>query len=161
MAIQPIEPAMWPAIHRLETLAYSEIAPESLDTLRSRWLASPSTCFAYLVDHEVAGYVLAHAWDSHNPPKLFQPLEAATSGDYLFVHDLVVAGEHAGAGIGRQLAEHLLERAEQSFQQALLVSVQNSQPFWAKFGFQARNDHPLSASYGDNAVFMVRDFTAN
>ena len=40
MPIQKITENMWDQILRLETQAYKDIEPESLETLRSKWEAS-------------------------------------------------------------------------------------------------------------------------
>jgi predicted N-acetyltransferase YhbS len=55
-----------------------------------------------------------------------------------YVHDIAVAADCRGRGVGRRLAQALLDTARrQGFTRAELVSVQGSAPFWARFGFAA------------------------
>ena len=100
------------------------------------------------------GFVLAHPWHSLAPPPLFKPLVGGVSGEFLFIHDLVVSRASGGRGVGRIMAEHLMTLAKQlHYRQVLLVSVQDSMAFWQKFGFEPV-DQPISSSYGEGAVFM-------
>ncbi|ARU58794.1 N-acetyltransferase GCN5 [Oleiphilus messinensis] len=157
MTITSIDEGDWTAILKLEADAYSEIEPESLETLRSRWLVSPEYCFVYRTGGDVAAYLLAHPWHSLHPPTLFKPLALDTHGDMLFIHDLVVAREHAGNGIGRLMIRHLLcETCLEDFSKITLVAVQSSAAFWAKFEFETLENMPLSDTYGERPKFMQR-----
>jgi len=73
----------------------------------------------------------------------------------LFIHDLAVSKRVAGMGVGKKMVTHLLEKAQaQGFRCALLVAVQNSVPFWHKFGFAQVSVDTANASYGADAQVM-------
>ena len=75
MPIRAITDGMWGSILELEAAAYAGIEPESLETLKSKWVASPELCFVYELEGQVVAYLLAHSWNSMEPPKLFEPLD--------------------------------------------------------------------------------------
>uniref|UniRef100_A6VTU6 GCN5-related N-acetyltransferase n=1 Tax=Marinomonas sp. (strain MWYL1) TaxID=400668 RepID=A6VTU6_MARMS len=168
MPIQPITQTMWAEILTIQAEVYSEIEPESLEVLQSKWQQSPSCCFVYLAEAELAeqsrlgeqnvlGYLLAHAWHSETPPKLYQLLPEESHGSTLFLHDLAISKYAAGRGIGTQMVKHLLDSAASSgFEKALLVSVQDSVPFWQKHGFVEVTNQQASESYGEDAKVMMR-----
>lgn len=157
MSIKNISNEMWPEILRLETEAYFDIEPESLETLRSKWLVSPEFCFVYEVDEKITGFILAHPWGSLEPPKLFEPLTKNMHGQYLFIHDLVIKKKFSGMGVGRKMVSHLLQASNShGFDKVLLVSVQDSQVFWSKFEFDVIKGQEVDSNYGINAVIMQR-----
>ncbi|MGJ8689075.1 MAG: GNAT family N-acetyltransferase [Gammaproteobacteria bacterium] len=137
--------------------AYDSIIPESLATLRSKWAHSPRTCFAFEDSQEITAYLLAHAWDSLEPPKLYKPLPTSTGGNILFLHDLAIMKKHAGKGIGKKMVEHLLTQALASdFTKIVLVSVQQSSAFWSKFGFTSQEQSLSNENYGAGAIVMIK-----
>ena len=147
-----IDEDSWPQILRIQAEVYTDIAPESLETLRSKWLNSPTYCMQGETEQGVCAYLLAHAWHSDSPPKLYQPAPAAPHGDVLFIHDLAVSTRAAGMGMGTQMVTHLLIAAKaRGFRKALLVAVQNSVPFWQKLGFELDPHQVVDASYGEDA----------
>lgn len=158
MTITPITDDLWPDILRIQREAYSTIEPESLEVMRGKWLHSPELCFVCRdPDEGICAYVLAHRWHSLQPPKLHQPLESDSGGAVLFLHDLSISRRLAGRGVGKQLAERVLNRARAvGLHSALLVSIQSSQGFWARLGFQATTDD-AGTSYGEQAQIMVMD----
>src|SRR5690606_243767 len=106
MPIGPISEVTWSEIVAVQAEAYSEIEPESLEVLKSKWLRSPECCFVYKKSGRVVGYLLAHSWNSEMPPKLYRPLPTGTEGTILFLHDLAILRSAAGQGVGKELAEH-------------------------------------------------------
>lgn len=168
MPIQPITQTMWAEILTIQAEVYSEIEPESLEVLQSKWQQSPSCCFVYLAETElteqsrpeeqnILGYLLAHAWYSETPPKLYQLLPEESHGSTLFLHDLAISKHAAGRGIGTQMVKHLLDSVVSSgFEKALLVSVQDSVPFWQKHGFVEVTNQQASESYGEDAKVMKK-----
>ena len=163
MPIQPITQTMWAEILKIQAEAYSEIEPESLEVLQSKWQQSPDCCFAYLEEKSeqeeksILGYLLAHAWHSETPPKLYQHLPEGSRGSTLFLHDLALSKRAAGRGMGSQMVKHLLDTAIScGFQKALLVSVQDSVAFWQKHGFDEVTNQQASESYGEDAKIMMR-----
>ena len=157
MPIIAIEQDHWEQIMTVQAEAYNRIVPESLATLKSKWLHSPRTCFAFEQNSQILAYLLAHAWDSLEPPKLYSALPQSVAGDILFLHDLAVLREHKNKRIGRQLVAHLLALAPTlGFRESLLVAVQGSAPFWANFGFTSQEQTPANEIYGTGAIVMVK-----
>ncbi len=161
MPIKPIDDTSWSGIVKVQAEAYSQVEPESLDVLKSKWLRSPESCFVYEKAGKVVGYLLAHSWNREAPPKLFQTLPIVTDGPIIFLHDLAVSREVAGEGIGGKMVLHLLQMAKTSgFQQIRLVSVQDSREFWQKQGFLPIEHQEVCSSYGEDAQLMSQRVTA-
>ncbi len=152
----------WSVINAIQNEAYTEIAPESQDTLRRRVLLSPETCFV-AVGHNgsVLGCCLAHPWGPDGAPALHAKLEALPVTTNLYLHDLAVSSNSRGRGVAGFLCQGLLAVAvERNFQSVTLVSVQNSAGFWKKFGFSEDPRVNPSDSYGAGARFMRLDLNA-
>ncbi len=155
MPIKPIDDTSWSGIIKVQAEAYSQVEPESLDVLKSKWLRSPQSCFVYEKAGNVVGYLLAHSWNRDAPPKLFQTLPVVTDGPIIFLHDLAVSSDASGEGIGGKMVAHLLQIAKASgFQQIRLVSVQNSLAFWQKQGFLPIEHQEVCSGYGEDAQLM-------
>lgn len=153
--IEPINDSMWTDILRLQQAGYSEVEPESLAVLKSKWLNSPQCCFVYFHNARIVAYLLAHSWNDLSPPPLFQTLPDNPAGDILFIHDLVVDNQARHLGIGRALIEHLLQSvSRETYSVTRLVAVQQSVAFWSRLGFATINDYPLDQTYGPEAVLM-------
>lgn len=155
--ISSITQTTWTEILKIQAEVYSEIEPESLEVLQSKWRQSPDCCFVYIEQQSVMGYILGHAWHSKKTPELYQVLPEESHGSILFLHDLAISKHSAGRGIGSQMVKYLLDSASSSgFQKALLVSVQDSVPFWQKHGFVEVTNQQASNSYGEDAKIMMR-----
>lgn len=155
MSIKPIDEMSWSGIAKVQSAAYSQVAPEALDVLTSKWLRSPECCFVYEKAEKIVGYLIAHSWDREAPPKLFQTLPTGTEGEILFLHDLAVSKDASSKGIGRYMVTHLLRKAEElGFREIRLVSVQASFDFWQKQGFSPTKNQGVCAGYGEGAQMM-------
>lgn len=73
---------------------------------------------------------------------------------YATVFDVVVAREHQGAGIGRQLMAALL--AELPFEKVFLTSVFGKEGFYRKFGFLKQNNAMGRYAPGERAQAVAR-----
>lgn len=157
MTVSNISEHDWNGIFEVQNQAYFAIEPESASVLRSKWLASPKTCFVSLSDQgRVEAYLLAHPWNEARPPKLAEVISPC-DGSRLYLHDLAVHPQYTGRGLGHQLVSALLKQANLlGFKEIFLVSIQNSAPFWASFGFQVDPTASVSSSYGDQAVLMKK-----
>ncbi|NRA22688.1 MAG: GNAT family N-acetyltransferase [Oceanospirillaceae bacterium] len=155
MSISLIIESSWDDIVKIQEEAYTDISKEEVSVLKSKWYSSPQTCAVYS-DHEgrVLAYLLAHPWSSEMPPKLNEKVSVIHSST-LFIHDLALAVEARGKNIGRELVENLIDNARaQGVVKILLVAVQNSTRFWAKFGFLTTPSKEICLSYGENAQLM-------
>lgn len=156
MPIEIIREAVWPEILKLQSEAYLAVEPESLEVLKDKWNRTPDCCFTYRDCEKLQGYLLAHAWNREQPPKLFHTLPKETEGDILFLHDLAVTSTSIGQGIGSKLIKHLVEVSTGlGFKEIRLVSVQNSKLFWQKQGFKPLLEKVCN-SYGSDAQLMRR-----
>jgi len=159
MFITEISEDSWSGIFSIQEEAYTSVPPEELHVLKSKWIASPETCFTFQSENqEIQGYLLAHEWSSNEPPKLFEELPKDSFGTILFLHDLAVSNNARGVGVGKQLAMKLLNCAQtKQFEKVLLVAVQNSDGFWSSLGFSEIVNVPICKSYGCNAKLMYCD----
>ncbi|WP_283711016.1 GNAT family N-acetyltransferase [Pseudoalteromonas prydzensis] len=154
MTIKLINDQTWSAVLKIQAQAYLSVEPESLAVLKSKWYNSPESCFVYQQDESIIGYLLAHAWHSDAPPKLFQPLPRETTGSTLFLHDLAVSKSALGRGVATLMYQHLHQHALLSaYQQIRLVALQNSVGFWQRQGFEYV-EQSISSSYGTDAYLM-------
>ena len=91
------------------------------------------------------------------------PIAQPPAPDTLYLHDLAVLPSCAGQGLAQALLQPLwAEASERGLRHSALVSVQGSQAYWARQGYteqtlvcSAQRAH--LASYGDGAVYMVRE----
>ena len=155
MSIEPIYADSWAGILKVQAEAYTDLPPEDVVVLKSKWLASPETCAVFLKQYEVLGYVLAHPWDGDSPPELYKETIINKTGKNLYLHDLALSNHGRGQGIGKKLIDNLIQKAtELNFKRILLVAVQGSGGFWAKFGFMDVSNRDISPGYGKNATLM-------
>ncbi|MEZ7206800.1 GNAT family N-acetyltransferase [Pseudoalteromonas sp. DY56-GL79] len=154
MTYYAIEDASWPEILTLQNQAYHDVAPETVDILKSKWMRSPKSCFVFKQHRAVNAYLLAHPWYDEKPPSLFTLLPEQPPSSSLFLHDLVVSQAVSGQGIGALMIKRLVELAIQmGYCRIRLVAVQNSVGFWLKLGFVSK---PIKVckSYGEDAQLM-------
>ena len=163
MPITSISDNCWQNILNVQAQAYTDVLPEALNVLKSKWLASPEMCFVFKNSkNETVGYLLAHSWNSDVPPKLFQELPSDAAGDILYLHDLAVSDHIRGQGVASQLFNKLLESAKtHGYKRILLVAVQKSESYWFKHGFREVPNAIVCRSYGEEALLMCCDVSIN
>jgi predicted N-acetyltransferase YhbS len=151
---RPLGAADWPQVAALEAAAYQKLGlSESLDSLRSR--AGSGTSFVLEADGAVVGYVLALAYPYGRFPDLVAPEPAPYRTANLHLHDMVVAADRRGAGLGTRLAGRLLAVArDHEYERVSLVALEGSAAFWARQGFHPQPSVPAPAGYGQGATYM-------
>ena len=156
MTISNITDESWKGILKVQDEAYTHVPSETLDVLKSKWEASPETCFVFRSNSkDIVGYLLSHPWGSDEPPKLFEKHSPCLSGHTLYLHDLAVRQSSRGLGVGKQLANRLLHLSTlKKFNRILLVAIQGSEDFWFNLGFREVNNVSVCSSYGFNAKLM-------
>lgn len=161
MYISSIPEDSWTSILKIQDEAYPELLSEDVNTLKSKWLASPDTCAVYLNDdNKILAYLLAHPWASEVPPKLHEKTPVINAST-LYLHDLALTSHARGKGIAKRLITNLIVNAQvQGFSKILLVAVQGADKFWATFGFSVISDALLCTSYGDSAKLMKLNLEA-
>lgn len=154
--VRPVAEGDWAGIVLLEGRAYTPLGlSEEPAVLRSRARSSPSTCFVLESGTRLAGYVLALPYPASAVPDLGRGEVTAFRSRNLHLHDLVIAEDLRGRGLGRRLLEHLAATARSSgYEEISLVAVGGSDTFWSANGFTARDGIADPATYGAGAVYM-------
>lgn len=166
MAISAISEISWREIFNIQKESYRRELLEEVDVLKTRWQASPETCFVSKgSEKEVLGYVLAYPWSLSRPPKVSEKLPVPAIGgspvaDTLYLHDLAVSKDARGLGVGKQLINKILKVAKlQNFRRIMLVAVDGADSFWFNFGFREVERDFSCPSYGDDAKLMALQLT--
>ncbi|MEU9622115.1 GNAT family N-acetyltransferase [Streptomyces sp. NPDC048155] len=148
----------WDEVVMLEESAYAASGlSEGEAALRSRHRASPSTCFVLEHAGGFGGYLLALPYPLFRCPDLSLAEERAVPGNNLHLHDLVIAERARGRGLASLMQQHLEETGRAARYRTLsLVAVHGSQALWTTLGYRARPEIGLPASYGAEAVYMVK-----
>ena len=167
--VRPIADDDWESIAELEFTTYSELGlSEGRAALESRARRSPETSFVLELDRKVAGYVVALPYPSLQYPDLHRPEEefALTAegtadecgGVNLHLHDLVVAEGVRGRGLAKLLLRRLESIAIQGrrFATISLVSVGDSEGFWAAAGYRPQREVGTPEGYGSQSVYMSK-----
>lgn len=151
-----------PAVLEIQAVCYTEITPESNESLHAKLRASQSTCFIAAIEGGTVGYLIALPWAFSNPPMLnAETCQLPASPDCLYLHDLAVTPGARKFGTGRALVEACLIRLKElGLERASLVAVQNSVPYWERYGFRVvPPSEQLKAklsSYGQGVAYMER-----
>jgi ribosomal protein S18 acetylase RimI-like enzyme len=162
LVIRPMRHADLTSILEIQAMCYTELIPESEDSLKAKLSASPSTCYVACQLDSVIGYLISSPGLFESPPEL----DAATfslppNPDSLYLHDVAVAPHARRSGAGRALVEKfIVQSRDMNFRHASLIAVQNSKSYWQRYGFRpVRQTSALKAklsSYGDNVEYMER-----
>lgn len=146
---------------RIQDECYSEIEPESFESLQVKILASPQTCLIAESSEGALGYLIAvPIIYPHLPALNAQTFELLAGADTLYIHDLAVASAGRGKGVAQVLVRDAIDTGKRiGLSKACLVAIQNSQKFWAQFSFEAVGEPPDAlipklASYGAGAQLM-------
>ena len=146
---------------RIQDDCYTEIEPESLESLQAKILASPETCLLTETSEGKLGYLIAVPVVYPHLPALNAPTFQLLAGaDMLYIHDLAVASAGRGKGIAQVLVSDAINAGKRiGLPKACLVAIQNSQKFWAQFRFETVPEPPDAlipklASYGPGAQLM-------
>ncbi|OUI78814.1 hypothetical protein HK18_05225 [Commensalibacter intestini] len=148
------------AILTIQDLCYHEIEPESPEAMVSKINISPDTCFVAKDTQGIRGYLLSIPASLGNPPQLHSDTQTLDQHpNCLYLHDLAIHPNARGMGVGKLLLQQFATTATQKqFKHASLISIQNSVPFWQKYGFSVISpDTALEKklkTYGDNATYM-------
>ncbi len=158
MQLRSITSEDWAAILLIQEECYPEIEPESLQTLQSKWLVSPKSCFVIEVEGQVVGYCLAHPWSLGNPPSLEQVITTDKQANTLYLHDIALSAKAQGRGAGQTALKKLIEQAHQcSHDSVSLVAVLGASSYWHKQGFVEHTINKSLAGYPADACYMVLD----
>ncbi|MCE9603381.1 MAG: GNAT family N-acetyltransferase [Planctomycetia bacterium] len=151
------------AVERIQREAYPHYHLEAIAVFADKLARYPAGCWAYETEGSVSGYLFSHPALLSNPPKLDRLLEPQVEiPDCYFIHDKAVRPSHQGQGAGRKLITTAFAHAASLGHATLaLVAVQNSRPYWERYGFSAVSDlepavSAVRESYGPAAHYLVR-----
>jgi len=146
---------------RIQGECYTDIEPESLDSLREKILASPGTSFIAKSGEGVIGYLISvPIVYPQLPPLNSSVFTRSAHADTLYIHDVAVSRCGRGTGVAQAMVRESMKAAkDQGFSQACLVAIQNSHHFWEKVGFNIAVTSDVRAakalsSYGSGAKLM-------
>jgi ribosomal protein S18 acetylase RimI-like enzyme len=146
---------------RIQGECYTDIEPESPDSLRGKILASPGTSFIAKSVEGVIGYLISvPIVYPQLPPLNSSVFTRPTHSDTLYIHDVAVSRCGRGTGVAQAMVRESMKAAkDQGVSQACLVAIQNSHHFWEQFGFNIAVTSDVRAakalsSYGSGAKLM-------
>ena len=165
MIIRSITEQDWPQIMAIQAACYTEVTPEPLSAMRSKWLASADTCWVIENSLQVCGYALSHPWYKGQAAKLNIETPAQVNGDCLYLHDMAISPEAQGSGAGKMLMTQLINHSKTLNVLGIgLVAVQGANTYWQRFGFKQSSDtQPLLQSlqgYPQDTVYLWLDINA-
>lgn len=161
--VRALEVSDLPGLLAVQLACYGAGFVESGEVFARR-LASAANCSLVLKrDGIVCAYLAAYASQQGKVTPLQGDFESIAAPDTLYLHDMAVLPSCAGQGLAQALLQPLWAQAvAQGLRHSALVSVQGSQPYWARHGYAVQAlasevQRAHLARYGDDAVYMVRE----
>lgn len=151
-----------PSVLEIQAACYTELTPESRESLHAKLSVSQSTCFIASCKDIIVGYLISLPWEFSNPPELNAgTCRLPISPDCLYLHDLAVTPTARKFGTGRALVDAFMTQLQLlGLGRASLIAVQNSAPYWERYGFRAVPPSALLkarlSTYGENIEYMAR-----
>ncbi len=137
---------------------------ESREVYRSR-LACPAQCSLVAVRKNVVlAYLAAYVSTLGSVTPLHGEFAVYPQADTLYLHDMAVSPNAAGLGLATALFTKMWQNARAwSPRFSALVSVQGSQNYWRRKGYDSHTDlspanRKTLEGYGDDADYMVRPY---
>jgi GNAT superfamily N-acetyltransferase len=115
---------------------------ESFDAFERKCRLYPAGALGEFEGERLVGYVISHPWITASVVPINVELESLPPDpDCYYVHDCLVAPDRQRRGIGRRLADAAIAAGRAGgFTTFLLVSVNRTEGFWAKLGFESRDE---------------------
>lgn len=157
-----MRPADLPAVLAVQAACYPPAFIEPPATLCARLAAAPDTAWVAERNGAPCAYLVAYRSRIGRVTPLGGDFAPDPRADALYLHDLAVAPEAAGAGCGSRLVDRALRTARREGLQLALVAVGDALAFWLRQGFRdagtlvdaAQCAH--LASYPGTARYLVR-----
>jgi predicted N-acetyltransferase YhbS len=162
--LRPLLPDDLNELMRLQARCFGTDFLESAEVYARRLASGHQQSFALACERTqtLQAYAAAYWSDPGKVTPFDGDFLAPSAADkVLYLHDVSVAPEWSGRGAANALVSALFQRARaRGVQQAALVSVQGSQPYWKRHGFKVRaladaRQQQHLRSYGDDASYMV------
>lgn len=165
--LRALHPDDLAALLRIQLACYGHAFIESIEVYARR-LTNPANCsLVYERDGQVRAYLAAYRSLHGKVTLLHGDFESPRRpADTLYLHDMAVPPAHGGQGLAQALLERAWALARASgLRRSALVSVQDSQDYWARRGYVAQpladaRERSRLASYGEGAVYMMRSLDA-
>lgn len=153
--IDSLSPANLPEVLRIQAECYCTELLECAESFSNKLALYPDGCVGAWADGSLCGYLFAHPWRMGEIVHLDSNSYVIPSdANGMYVHDLAVAPAARGKQVARQLLGRLVAAADKrDLNRFALVAVQNSEPFWARWGFAV--DRELIYAPGVRASYMM------
>lgn len=157
LQLRPLQPYDLPRVLHIQAACYAPVLRESAATFTHKLGLWPDGCLGAWYNTTLAGYLFAHPWkvdDLVLLHKLVSTLPA--DADCLYLHDLAVDPVARRLGLARELLAVAADLASYAhLQRFALVSVQDSEAYWTRWGFRVRRRFDYAP--GVPARYMVCD----
>jgi ribosomal protein S18 acetylase RimI-like enzyme len=160
--LRPIREDDLAGIMLVQAACYPPSMQEPEDVILSRIRVAGDTSLAAVGDEGMCGYLFAYPCMLGAASELGSRFVVAEDADTMYLHDLSVSPAAAGNGLARTLVGRLIELArERLLVHCALVSVQDTQQFWERLGFQAKPApgpelRAVLGTYPGHARYMTR-----
>ena len=134
--------------------------PERPEVFADKLSQYPQGCLTLISNGAIVGYGFSHPWTLCEIPPLDSFLGSLPRvPTCLYIHDVVVLPSQRGHACAGAYVDLISAQARDAEIGALaLVSVYDTHPLWAKYGFKIVSNAVLTEkliSYGDTAKYMV------
>jgi ribosomal protein S18 acetylase RimI-like enzyme len=161
LIIRPMVDSDIDTVFDLSNRAFAPVFHEGRQVFVDRLTLFPRGCIAAEVSGRLVAYLISHPWFEDSAVELDTTIQVLPRGvDCLYIHELVVDPKTRGLGLGGRLVAEAIRLARSLCLASItLVAVQESEGFWQRFGFQAKQ--PAASletelhSYGHRASYMV------
>lgn len=162
VVVRPMVSSDLDAVLDIQRACYGEGFLEGADVITRRIISPVGLSCVAERGGRVCAYLAAYASHPGKLTPLHGDFEAMPLPSILYLHDLAVHPQAAGLGLAQALVRHLwAQGVALGLAASALVSVQGSQDFWARLGYQVQTlgdpgQQQRLASYGAGACYMVR-----
>lgn len=139
-------PAVYSLANRVHTLY------ESIDIFIERQKLCPEGCFCLETD-SILGYAISHPYTKGSPPLDTLIHKIPDDSMCWYLHDLVISPEYRRQGYASTIVERITYIAKQKYNYLTLTSVNGTELFWKKHGFEI--DSISDPTYG-SSCYMVK-----
>lgn len=152
------------AVIRLQSTCYSREFHEPKVAFASKLKAAPDSCWVIHGPDGLLAYLVCLPIEGDQLPALHAPdWRKPANPDWLYLHDLAIHPDARGMGLASLMLSRATELAQTRKLASMgLIAVQDSVPFWRRYGFEPVTCATIHiseeklASFGKEATFMLR-----
>jgi GNAT superfamily N-acetyltransferase len=151
-----------PNLDLIQTCCYSASMLETAAVFAGRLRAAPDWIWGIQDDDGLCAYLFTYPTRLGRLAPLNSDFHPASDGDTLYLHDLAIHPRARGLGLAQRLIRHAWAQARSAgLGHSALISVQDSERFWAAHGYRTRTDlddrqRACLAGYEQPARYMAR-----